>query len=100
MAPPIALSSTIWWSASQRPNKKIGHPIHPIAVVLAESELVQIALHMLGADMDVCLPDAALEQLPEAFDMVDVMPDACLVGLGILLDAMLDGAVAVALFGG
>jgi len=47
----IALSLTLWWGASQRPKQKIKHPVHTVPVGRAESELVQIALHVLAADL-------------------------------------------------
>lgn len=38
---------------SQRPNQKVKHPVHALAVVRAESEFGQIALHMLAANLDM-----------------------------------------------
>ena len=45
--------STAELARSQRPDKEIEHPVHPLAIVRPESELVQIVLHMLAADLDM-----------------------------------------------
>ena len=51
--PPIAFNSMLWWDASQRRWQKVKRPVYPFAVGSAETELRQMTLHMLGADLQM-----------------------------------------------
>lgn len=66
-------------------------------MVRAESELVQISIHMFLADRYVCSSNSVLEHAPEAFDSVRMVK---LLGPVVvdrpLLLALLDGNVRVA----
>ena len=65
-----------WSGSSQRPHQKVKHPVHPLAVVHAERKLVEITLHVLGADVHVGRTDRRLKQPPEALDRVGVEREA------------------------
>jgi len=79
-----------WKRSSNRPDQKIEHRVLLRAVVLPESEFVQIEVHVLRRHMNVCAGDGLLEQPPEAFDVVRVMQDA---GLPVIPRPLFDAVV-------
>jgi hypothetical protein len=63
-------------------------------MVRPENELVEVAVHILGRDVNVRAGDGVLEQTPEAFNRFRVMGRiVAIVVIGELARAVLDGAV-------
>lgn len=71
----IGAADRSWFDAG-RPRhcsyQKVKHPVHPAPVRSAKSELIEIALHVLRADLEVNATKRRLQQPPEAFNGVDV----------------------------
>lgn len=69
-------------------------------MVRAKSELIEVALHVLGADRHMRRADRSLEQPPEAFHAVDVVLRlVAVIEVAPLLLAVRDGAVLEAVAG-
>ena len=56
-------------AARERQQQQIEHHVGRPAQVIAELKLAKVRLHVLLADRDIGAIDAALDEVPEAFDV-------------------------------
>lgn len=58
---------------SNSSDQKIEHRVLYLAMVQTERERVQMAIHVLPRDVNMCRADGVFERLSEALDRVDEM---------------------------
>ena len=85
-------------SWSKRRDQKIEHRVPHLAMIRAKLKIPEIAIHIFLADVNMRAGNRCFEQMPEAFEAVDVMARAAhAIGPNPLLAAMIYGGVRIAI---